>query len=99
MHRDCPDCDATGEITGLAEIPGGVDTCARCDGTGKLRQFSNLGGENVLVRFQGGTIVLAGHGCPGCGHGFWTEDDDARRLPEGMHPCPYCHEESEIVHG
>lgn len=33
-QSECPDCEGAGEITGLVEIPGGADTCVRCDGTG-----------------------------------------------------------------
>lgn len=54
--------------------------------------FTDLG--TMLVGFQGGAIVLRGHGCPGCGHGFWTEDDAQRRLDGDRHTCscPYCGE-------
>ena len=52
--------------------------------------FTDLG-EVGPVRFQGGIIFLQGHGCPGCGHGFWTEADRDRRLQAGsVHPCPHC---------
>jgi hypothetical protein len=61
-----------------------------------MREFGTE--SPVLVAFQGGTIILRYYGCRNCGHAFWTEDDPARRLPAGSHPCPYCHLESEVVH-
>lgn len=44
----------------------------------------------TLAPFQGGTIVLAGHGCPRCGHGFWTENDPARHVDPDDLVCPRC---------
>lgn len=54
--------------------------------------FTDLGPVGP-VGFHGGVIVLQGNGCPGCGNGFWTEGDDARRLKTGTpHHCPHCGE-------
>ena len=62
-----------------------------------LYGFGNLGGDNLkMVEFQGGVIQLRGYGCHNCGNAFWTEDDDKRRLPEGVHPCPHCNNLSEV---
>jgi ribosomal protein S27AE len=60
-----------------------------------MTTFGNLG--TIGANFQGGFIVLQGYGCGRCGNGFWTEADDARRLPGGsLHPCPHCGEPSLI---
>lgn len=60
-------------------------------------EFTDLG-EIGPDSFQGGIIFLQGHGCPGCGHGFWTEADRQRRLAFGtVHPCPHCGELREIT--
>ena len=58
-------------------------------------EFTDLGTAGIT--FQGGFVVLRGYGCPGCGHGFWTEDDPDRKLANtvdersGADPtCPHC---------
>lgn len=59
-------------------------------------QFTTLG--QIGATFQGGFIILQGHGCPGCGNGFWTEADSARRLaPGSVHHCPHCGERREVA--
>lgn len=69
-----------GRVVRVAEVRDG----------GEQLTFTRLGDVGP-VHFQGGVICLQGHGCPGCGHGFWTEADDARRLAPGrLAPCPHC---------
>jgi hypothetical protein len=59
--------------------------------------FTDLGDAGP-VRFQGGIIVLQGNGCSGCGNGFWTEADRARRLTTGaVHHCPHCGQRREVT--
>ena len=58
-------------------------------------EFGSLG--TTGANFQGGFILLIGHGCRNCGHGFWTEGDESRRLaPGSVHPCPHCGEASRV---
>jgi hypothetical protein len=60
--------------------------------------FGDLGGtEPQHVAFQGGIVFLRPYGCHNCGQGFWVEDDPVRRLAPGLHPCPHCGIESEVV--
>lgn len=62
------------------------------------KQFGDLGGAAPQpVRLQGGTVILSPVGCHNCGQAFWTESDNKRRLPPGLHPCPFCGVESEIA--
>lgn len=62
-----------------------------------MSEFTNLG-EVGPVHFQGGIIFLQGHGCPGCGNGFWTEADRKRRLLVGEETCcPHCHDVRKVT--
>lgn len=53
-----------------------------------MSALADLG--TTAMHFQGGVILLAGHGCLGCGHGFWTEDDPARHVDRTELVCPRC---------
>lgn len=67
------------------------------DAARAVREFQPLG--DGLFGFQGGTVVLVGLGCSGCGNGFWTENDARNRpalKPGERHPCPHCGEESAV---
>jgi hypothetical protein len=50
----CGDCDGSGYIEGLVEIPGGEDTCAKCEGEGEVR----LSYADYFRVQYGATVVL-----------------------------------------
>jgi hypothetical protein len=56
--RTCPDCKGKGYIDGL-EIPGGRDTCVRCDGSGTLAPATAERAAVILPRF-GSAYTLEG---------------------------------------
>lgn len=51
---ECPDCDGSGEIEGLTEIPGEADTCARCEGLGEI----DLDMAEYLRKEHGARVVM-----------------------------------------
>ena len=61
------------------------------------REFGDLSGaEPQPIRLQGGVVILRPYSCTYCGNAFWTESDDKRRLPPGLHHCPHCGRQSEV---
>ncbi len=60
-------------------------------------EFGDLGGTPPIP-FQDGWIYLVGFGCKNCGNGFWTEDDEKRRLTPGTTAaCPHCGTRSKVA--